>query len=273
MSVDSPNFSDTLFLKRHSSKAWDGEVDPRYANDFGGVLIGQFGGWTAAMLLKAALGDAQPGQFPRSLSVHFLSAIEPGAFLIRTSCLRQGRTVAFWQADLLQGEAVRATAIVIVGATRADASSHAFAMIPKAQDPETPGLPRFGPPTPFAQMLESRWIEGVPFQNTEIPARSLLWMRTVPPTKLDAAALTLCADFIPPRIFYVTGAFVPTTTLSLSIYFYGTPEETEAVGDGYVLAEIKGRRASGGFWEHTASLWSAEGALLASTEQHSVHRG
>ncbi len=263
-------FSDTLSIARAADGVWRGDADPEYSNGTGGNLVGQFGGWTAAGMLKAVLGDAQAGHHARSIVVHFLNAVRPGPLDIRTRCMRQGRSVAFWQAELLQGDDVRAHAVVAVGEVREDQHAHTFAKRPEAPPPD--GLQSFSPPTPFGERMEARWIMGQPFQGKD-GARSLFWARTNPPTRLDAPGLALRSDFMPPRVFYRTNGFIPNTTLSLTAYFHGTPEEIEAVGEDFVLTEVLGRRIEGGYWDHTVSFWSASGALLATTEQLALHRG
>lgn len=267
-----PLFSDTLNLTRGADNLWRGEADPAYSNGAGGALVGQFGGWTTAVLLKAVLNDAQAGQHARSIVVHFLSAVRPGALAIRTRCMRQGRSVAFWEADLTQGDDVRAHAVVTAGEVRADPHTHTFAKRPEAPGPDAPGLMSFSPPTPFGKTVEARWIEGEPFRGKD-GARSLFWGRTVPPTRLDATGLALRADFMPPRVFYKSNAFIPSTTLSLNLYFRATPDEIEAVGEDFVLTEVLGRRIEAGYWDHSASFWSPAGVLLATTEQLALHRG
>ena len=70
------------------------------------------------------------------------------------------------------------------------------------------------------------------------------------------------------RSFFWGVGFRPSATLTLSVYFHGTAEEIDAVGDDYLLNEATGTRpgeqsTSG----QQARLWSRGGALLATTEQ------
>jgi acyl-CoA thioesterase len=268
--VAAPLFGDTLTIARARDNCWRGDADPEYSNGAGGNLVGQFGGWIAAALLKSVLGDAQAGQHARSIVVHFTAATRPGPLEIRTRCLRQGRSVAFWQAELFQGEDLRAHAVVTVGEVRDDPHAHTFIQRPDAPPPD--GLRSFSPPTPFGRRMEARWVLGEPFQGKD-GARSLFWGRTNPPTRLDASGLALRADHMPPRVFYKTNSFIPNTTLSLTAYFHGTPEEIEAVGEDYLLVDVLGRRINAGYWDHTTTFWSPSGALIATTEQLALHRG
>lgn len=261
-------FADTLKLAPTAPKLWTGDADPLFSNGD----ERQFGGWVAAMLLKATLSEAKPTQAPRALVVHFLAAVRVGELSVRLTALREGRSVSYWQAELLQGESVCAHAVITLGEGRADPLARTAGAKPEAVHPDTPGLGRFTPPVPFGREPQARWVEGAPFQGDD-PRRSLFWSRTTAPTRLDATKLAFLADFVPPRVFYAAKAFVPSTTLSMTIYFHATAAEFDAVGDDYILAEAYARRIEGGYWDHTVSFWSAQGALLATTEQLALHRG
>jgi acyl-CoA thioesterase len=267
-----PLFSDMLPLTRAEDGVWAGDADPAYSNGMAGAFVGQFGGWVAAALLKAALLEAGETQHARALTAHFFAPVRPGAVSLRVRPLRRGKSVSFLQVDLIQGADMRAQGTITVGAGREDQQAHQFTRRPDAPPADTPGLPQFSPPTPFGRALEARWVSGAPFTG-EDGARSVFWSRTASPTRLDAPALALLADYIPPRVFYVTNAFVPSSTLSLTIHFHADAAELTAVGEGHVLVDVRGRRIGGGYWDHSASFFSAEGALLATTEQLALHRG
>ena len=267
-----PFLSDTLSLTRAGPGLWRGEADPAYSNGLPGAALSQFGGWVAAAMLKAALGEAPEGQHARALSAQFFLPIRPGPLSIGVRALRKGRSISFLQAELSQGEDVRAQAAVTVGAGRQDALAHHFAPMPEVAPSDADGLGDFSPPTPFGRMLRARWIEGAPFTEAS-GARSLFWSRTREPTRLDAPALAMLADYMPPRVFYVARNFVQSSTLSLNVQFHATQAELEAVYDRGVLADVRGRRIADGYGDHTASFWSPDGVLLSTSEQIAVHRG
>lgn len=269
--MNTPCFADTLAIERGEDGLWRGEADRRFSNGADPRLAGQFGGWVAAVLLKAAQAALAPKHRPRALSVHFLNAVRAGPLDVRVAPLRQGRTVSFWQSELSQGE-VRAHAVLTAGVDRPDPHARLYAQPPQAPGPDAAGLLRFTPPTPFGQSVEARWVDGMPFQDGEA-ARSVFWSRIAAAARVDAAALALLSDFMPPRIFFAAKAFVPSSTLSLSLYLHASAEELQAVGEGFILVEVIGRRIAAGYWDHTASFWSADGALLATSEQLALHRG
>lgn len=269
--MPAPLMSDVLTIARAGDQLWEGEVDPTYSNG-SGAFTGQFGGWTTAVLLKAAMGEAPPEQTPRSLTTHFFSPVRPGALKVRVRPLRAGRSVSFLQAEVVQGQDVRAQAVLTTGAPREDQFAHAFAKMPAAPSADADTLTDFSPPTPFGAALCARWISGSPFGGDKT-GDSLFWSRTVAPSRFDYTSLALLADYMPPRVFYVSNAFIPSSTLSINLHFHGSPEEVAAVGEGHVLVDVRARRVASGYWDHSASFWSASGALLAVTEQMAMHRG
>lgn len=70
-----------------------------------------------------------------------------------------------------------------------------------------------------------------------------------------------------PRSFYWAEGPRPSATVTLSVYFHGTPAEIAAVGDGCVLNEAVGTRGATSTSGQFARLWRRDGVLLATTEQ------
>ena len=68
-----------------SENTWSGAADPDYRG-FGS----QFGGWTAAALLRAIMLEPAANGAPLSQSVLFIEAIHDGPFEISTRLIRSG---------------------------------------------------------------------------------------------------------------------------------------------------------------------------------------
>jgi acyl-CoA thioesterase len=96
---------------------------------------------------------------------------------------------------------------------------------------------------------------------------SSAWVLDLTGRPPDHVQLAYLADSYAPRIFFHSDGPRASATMTLSIYFHGSPEEIAAVGDGYVLNEAVGTRASSSISGQHARLWNASGALLATTEQ------
>jgi len=53
----------------------------------------------------------------------------------------------------------------------------------------------------------------------------------------------------------------------MSIYFHGSQQDIEAIGQDYLLGLADTNRFNRGFFDQQAYLWSRQGALIASTQQ------
>ena len=80
------SFADSIFLDPAGENLWRGEVDPAYKG-FGS----QFGGWTAAALLKGVMVEPDTNGDPLSLSVLFLDAIGDGPTKSPRACSAPAR--------------------------------------------------------------------------------------------------------------------------------------------------------------------------------------
>jgi acyl-CoA thioesterase len=264
-------FSSSIVLKPAGENLWAGEADPLYGH-LGGA--GRFGGWTAAMLLRAAMLEPGERGEPLSLTVLFTDAIGDGPIEISTRLLRAGARLQFWRSEISQRGKLCAHAQATFGMRR-ETLGWTDAVMPDAPPPEGiesfPGLM----PVPFLQQFDSRWTTLFPMDpraSAEDPARSVFWLRDVHGRRLDYTLLAAMADYAPPRVAWKKKAMVRSSTVSMTIHFHGTEEELAAVGSDYVLSEVQCRRSEGGYFDHELKLWSRSGVLLATSEQVAAFR-
>ncbi len=125
-------FAPSIVLKPAAENLWAGEADPLYAH-FGG----RFGGWTAAVLLKAAMQEEGMRGEPLSLTVLFTDAVGDGPIEVATRCLRSGSRLQFWRTELGQRNKLCAHAQVTLGVRR-DTLRFTDAVMPDAPPPEDP---------------------------------------------------------------------------------------------------------------------------------------
>ena len=227
---------------------------------------GMFGGWTAALLLKAVLEDPAVEGSPSALTVNFIGRVVPGErLLVRVTRLGNSRSVAHWRADLHGngGDELLATAAVVLGKRRGSESAIDFAM-PTVPPPE--GIPGSNPPGAFGQRTDTRAVYGIPpFNRGDM--RSITWVRENSGRRVDAIQLAYLADVYAPRVFHISSGPRPSSTLVMSTYFLAGSEELSAVGDDYVLSDAEGTRIEQSLVGSRSRLWSRGGTLLATTEQ------
>lgn len=259
-------FASTLPIMSLAPNLWAGEADPAYAHPGG-----RFGGYTAALLLKAAMEEVEDRGDPLSLTVLYTDAVNDGPFTISTRLLRSGSRLQFWRSELSQNDKVCAHAQITFGVRRA-ASAFTDSVMPAFRAPSDPALQLFQVPTPFGQQLETWWDPGTPV-GPDLPARTVAWSRHAHRHALDHAMLALLADYGPPRpMVKRQGPLPSSSTVSMNVYFHATPDEIASVGSAHVLTEIDARRSEGGYFDHSLKLWSQSGALLATSEQVAAFR-
>ena len=235
-----------------------------------------YGGWTGALALRAVLESAASEATPAALTINFVKMIEPGTEIhIAARRVGGGRSVSFWQAEVLSGdrEATLATASAVLTARR-ETDGHVDVPMPPAPDPGS--LPprvlgEGGPPASFGERTEMIPISGFPIFG-RADTRSTAWVRETSGRAVDHLLLAYLADARPPRSFYWSEGARPSTTLTLSVYFHATKPELAAVGDDYLLSEAFGTRGANGTSEEHLRLWSRQGALLATSQQLAWYR-
>lgn len=252
---------ESIALTAMAPHEWTGLADPRRE-----AGTGMFGGWTAAMLLKAVLSDAVDQGSASSLSVNFVKAVPPGSDVtLRTRLVGGSRALSTWQAELtVAGAEGAATVATVVLAKRRESAGFTDLTMPDAPPPDT--LPEFHPPGPFGQRSLCRPVHVFPIFDRP-GTRLTFWARETSGRALDAVQLAYLADNFPPLTWTRRSEPGPYSTITLSAYFHATEREVAELGDDYVLIDVSGSRAESSTVGAHARIWSRGGALLLTTEQ------
>lgn len=252
---------EALSLEAKASGEWSARADPRYE-----AGTGMFGGFTAALLLQAVLADERCSGAPSALTLHYLKRIVPGsAVTLRTQLVGGSRSLQFWQAELrVSGDdQPSALATALVSEPR-ESDGFTELSMPDAPDPST--LPLVYPPSTFGQRTPVHPV-GASALFDQASSRTLGWVRELSGRAVDHVQLAYLSDSYAPRIYLKSQGPRPSSTTTMSIYFFATREQLAAVGDDYVLIDAVGTRAEQGTIGSQARLWSRSGVLLATTEQ------
>ena len=217
-------FDETSHLRPDGNRLWVGFADPRQE-----ATAGMFGGWTAALLLRAILSDAIDQGSPSTLTVHFINAITPGNEIkIRTQNIGGARSLSIWQAEVQVAgtEGVAAIATVVLSKRR---ESHSFSdtLMPSASPPET--LAETQPPGKWSRLNTYRPSRGAPPFN-QPDTRSLFWLKDRSGRPLDALHLAYHSDNFPPRTWYLRPEPGPYSTITMSVYFHATEQDWRQPG-------------------------------------------
>ncbi len=237
---------------------------------------GPHGGYLAAMLLRALIETVDDGRrSPRSLTIHYARAPEPGPVVIRTAIERAGRSLSTLSARLEQDG--RLMALVL----------SAFSV--PWQAPEVDDLPlpdvegpdpdrqagtavRFGAP-PFTRhlILQPRF-RGAPLSGERRPMELGAWVGLAEPRPLDALEVAFFTDALIPSPFFATGEPAAAPTIDLTIHFRvplprrareGCPSEAHQL----CYAQMSSRLLHEGFFEEDGVIWAADGTVLAQSRQ------
>jgi acyl-CoA thioesterase len=227
------------------------------------VVAGPNGGYLAAIIARALAATAGAGGRPlRSLTVHYLRAPAVGPASVEVDVERDGRSVGFAGARLVQDGRTAARALAVLADSREGlAFEHARAPdAPAPEDIEPPPARREAPP--FARNFAFRPVEGAPFAGAR-EARSCGWLRLNEERELDAPLLAALCDSWFPAAFAVTPDPLAVPTLELTVHLRASlPRRAD-----WVLGRFITRTARHGLLEEDAEIFSREGELLAQSRQ------
>jgi acyl-CoA thioesterase len=255
------NLHESLALRVAGEGVFHGLADPSRE-----ASTGMFGGWTAALLLKAVLDDSRAEGDASAICVNYINRVVPGSDLIlRTRPLGGSRSLTHWRSELLLAgtEDVAATASVIL-TRRRESDRFTEGAMPNVASPES--LPIVHPPPTFGATIDMRIASGSECFN-QPTTRTIAWQREMTGRPLDAVQIVYLSDIGWPRVFAISPAPRPSSTITLSVYIHATATQFAAYGDDYVLCDMIGTRIEHSTVGSKASLWSRSGELFATTEQ------
>lgn len=235
---------------------------------------GPHGGYIAAMLLRAltcAIDD--PGRSPRSLTIHYARAPEPGPVDILATIERTGRSLSTLSARMEQEGKLLALALAAFSVPWSAPEILELPM-PDVAPPDPPGRERpllFDAAPPFTHQISIQpRIGAVPFTGSDHPMEIGSWLGLAEPRAIDAISLAFFSDalFSPPFIRLTDPATTPTVDLTVHFRKPLAP----AVGDapsapGLCFARFRSGLVQDGFFEEDGVIWAPDGSVLAQSRQ------
>jgi acyl-CoA thioesterase len=238
---------------------------------------GPHGGYLAAMLLRALVATvADSARSPRSLTIHYARAPQPGPVMIAATIERAGRSLSTLSARMEQDGKLIALALA---AFSVPWSAPQIAELPMPdvapQDPKrASGAPLFKGAPPFTKhvVIQPR-IGAIPFTGADAPMEIGSWLGLAEERPIDALSLAFFSDalFSPPFIRLAEPATTPT--IDLTIHFrQALPAATETdlprgVRDELCFARFRSGLVQDGFFEEDGVIWAADGSVLAQSRQ------
>jgi acyl-CoA thioesterase len=235
---------------------------------------GPHGGYIAAMLLRALIAAIDdPTRAPRSLTIHYARAPQPGPVSILVVIERQGRSLSTLSARMEQDGKLIALALAAFSVPWS-APEILELPLPEVGAPDPPDRssgPLFKGAPPFTRhILVQPRIGAVPFTGSDHPMELGSWLGLREPRAIDAISLAFFADalFSPPFIRLTEPATTPT--VDLTVHF--RKPLPAAVGDApaepeLCFARFRSGLVQDGFFEEDGVIWAADGTVLAQSRQ------
>jgi acyl-CoA thioesterase len=261
--VDAPS----LDGDRPAQTAFTAEISPDWR-----AGRGPHGGYLAAILLRALVETvADPSRSPRSLTIHYARAPEPGPALIHTTIEREGRSLSTLSARMEQDGSL--VALVLA----------AFSVPWSAPEIAELEMPDVAPPDPVREsgallnkfapqfvrhlVIQPR-MGAIPFTGSDHPMEIGGWLGLVDERPIDAISLAFFSDalFSPPFIRLTEPAATPT--IDLTVHFR-TPMPRTPHSDPaeLCLARFSSGLVHEGFFEEDGVIWAADGTVLIQSRQ------
>ncbi len=246
---------------------------------------GPHGGYIAAMLMRALIETvADPSRAPRSLTIHYARAPQPGPVSIVASIERAGRSLSTLSARMeQQGKLI--TLALAAFSVPWNAPELLELPLPDVAPPDPvreAGVPLFAGAPPFTRHIVVQGRTGaVPFAGSDAPMEIGAWLGLAEPRAIDPISLAFFSDalFSPPFIRLTDPATTPTVDLTVHFRKALAPAAPATAGadDGdtpgglpsheLCFARFRSGLVQDGFFEEDGVIWAADGTVLAQSRQ------
>ena len=227
---------------------------------------GVFGGLLLALVVRASAAHG-PSHRLRSLSMEFVAPVRSGHLIIEVQSERSGLLVARQSVRLLQDDKLVGLAVLSLAKARSVAEDFQSVTMPTISPiSEIPALP-FAPPMPaFTQHFRyHHGLGGVPGFG-QASTQTGGWLRAPDVHSVgDTALIAAMLDAWFPAWLCRMGRLAQMATVSFNAHFMA-PWGAKA-GNSPVLIENTSDMAQEGYATERNELWSADGRLLARSQQ------
>lgn len=235
---------------------------------------GPHGGYLAAMLLRALTKSVfDPEREPRSLTIHYLRAPQPGPVSIVATLEREGRSLSTLSARMEQDGALIALTLAAFSLPWAgpEISEAQMPQVAPA-DPSREGLKlmEHGPEFARHMVLQPR-MEGRPLSGEQRPMVIRGWLGLAEPRPIDALSLAFFSDALVPAPYMRMSEWLAVPTVDLTVHFRARMRPgPDADPNELCLAQTRSELVHDGFFVEDGLIWAADGTLLAHSRQLAI---
>jgi acyl-CoA thioesterase len=226
-----------------------------------------FGGYVEALALVAVTQALQnPGQFPQSMTMHFLRPFLDGVFRAETSVERAGRNMSNVSARLYSDGKLAGLAIASFG-TRREFNEFVAVSAPTAapvQPGEKPVVSPLGVPN-------HRHFDMFPrigtFARGGGDAHVGGWVRPRGLGPIDRTMIPVLADLWIPAAYHRWTEPTPAVSVDITTHFRAALPREDVTPTSAVFVDLRTAGSIGGFVDEDVDIWSESGLLLAQSRQ------
>jgi acyl-CoA thioesterase len=235
---------------------------------------GPHGGYLAAMLLRALTESVcDPERAPRSLTIHYARAPQPGPVSIFTTLEREGRSLSTMSARMEQDGTLIALTLAAFSLpwSGPEISEARMPQVAPA-NPSREGLRlvEHGPEFARHMVLQPR-MEGRPLSGEQWPMLIRGWLGLAEPRPIDALSLAFFSDALVPAPYMRMSEWLAVPTVDLTVHFRARMRpEPDADANELCLAQTTSELVHNGFFVEDGLIWAADGTLLAHSRQLAI---
>lgn len=229
-----------------------------------------FGGLMAAAAVHA-MRQVQAGERPlRALLTSFVGPVKAGGFEVRAEVLRQGKSVTWMEATILQEGQVCTRCSGCFGAGRESTIHVPPARRPDCIGPEEarvfPFLPGLTPN--FTQHFELRWAIGQMPMSGSKESEMGAWVRFRDPAGFGEPHIVALMDLLPPAVLQMQREMKPISSLTWHLDLLDELTAEDALdGAGWWFFHVEAQASDRGYSQQSATLYTPAGRALAMSQQ------
>jgi acyl-CoA thioesterase len=223
------------------------------------------------MLLRALIETVDdPARTPRSLTIHYARAPEPGPVSIHTTIERGGRSLSTLSARMEQDGRLIALVLAAFSVPWSAPEISDLQMPDVAlpdSDRETGTLREMGAPPFTRHMVFQPRIGTVPFAASALPMEVGGWLGLGEERPIEPLLLAFFSDALFPPVFVRLSERAVSPTIDLTVHFRAPMPVAEPDPHELCLARFRSGFVHEGFFEEDGVIWASDGTVLAQSRQ------
>jgi acyl-CoA thioesterase len=232
---------------------------------------GPHGGYLAAMLLRALIETVDdPARAPRSMTIHYARAPQPGPVSIHTAIERGGRSLSTLSARMEQDG--RLIALVLAAFSVPWSAPEIIDLqmpnvAPPEEERETGRLREMGAPPFTRHLVFQPRIGTAPFAGSPLPMEVGGWLGLGEERPIEPLLLAFFSDALFPPVFVRLSERAVSPTIDLTVHFRAPMPAVERGPHELCLARFRSGFVHEGFFEEDGVIWATDGTVLAQSRQ------